>query len=195
MTRATTYRHDIDFGESLRWEPPAGTAEFFLWAKQTADGSAMRWKRVGGFNVLTDAPITVPEATGAIQIPMGRLDMAWGDLLMTFDGFDAAVLQVTAHDANARVISVDVYTLPAPTSIDPASIAAQERRVLADLLKMRLGLSAMHGGHVSVTTPDGTSVERMPIAVIDKRIGEVRARIAWFEQAAQGNTLPRAEYW
>ena len=28
MTRATTYRHDIDFGEALRWEPPAGTAEF-----------------------------------------------------------------------------------------------------------------------------------------------------------------------
>ena len=36
----------------------------------------------------------------------------------------------------------------------------------------------------------------MPIAVIDRRIAEVRARDGvWFEQAAQGNTLPRAEYW
>ena len=51
------------------------------------------------------------------------------------------------------------------------------------------------GGHVKVSTPDGTQVERMSIAVIDRRISEVRARIAWFEQAAQGNTLPRAEYW
>ena len=53
----------------------------------------------------------------------------------------------------------------------------------------------MVGGHVSVKTPDGTEVERMPIAVVDKRIAEVRARIAWFEQAAEGNTLARAEYW
>ena len=195
MTRAATYRHDIDFGESLRWEPPAGTTEFYVWAKQTADGSAMRWKRVGGFNVRVHVPITVPEASGAIQVPDARLNMDWGDLLMMFDGFDPEIMQITAHDEDARVLTVDVYTLPAPTSTDSASIAAQERRVLKDLLKMRLGLSAMHGGHVSVTTPDGTSVERMPIGLIDKRIAEVRARIAWFEQAAEGNTLPRAGYW
>ena len=195
MTTTPTYRHDIDFGESLRWEPPVGTAEFFVWQKRTADGSAMRWRRVGGFNLLTDRPITIPEASGQIEVPMGRLDMAWGDLLMVYDGFDSEIMQVTAHDAGARLITVDIYSLPPPTSTDPAVVAAQERRVLADLLKMRLGLSAMHGGHVSVKTPDGTEVERMPIAVVDKRIAEVRARIAWFEQAAEGNTLPRAEYW
>ena len=53
----------------------------------------------------------------------------------------------------------------------------------------------MVGGHVSVKTPDGTEVERMPLAVIDKRIAEVRARVAWFEQAAEGNVLPRMEVW
>ena len=153
MMRAETNRHDIDFGESLRWEPPPLTAEFFLWAKQTADGSAIRWKRVGGFDVLRGMPISVPEATGAIQIPDARLDMGWGDLLITFDGFDPEILQVTAHDAGARIITVDVYTLPAPTSTDPAAIAAQERRVLKDLLEMRLGLAGMVGGHVSVKTP------------------------------------------
>ena len=195
MTRATSYRHDIDFGESLRWEPPAGTTEFFVWAKKSADGSAMRWKRVAGYSLLTHRPVAVPEASGAIQIPSGRLDMAWSDLLMTFDGFDPEILQVTAHGADARVISVDVYTLPAPTSTNPSAIAAQERRVLKDLLEMRLGLSSMQGGHIKVSTPDGTEVERMPIAVIDRRIAEVRARVAWFEQAAQGNILPRAEYW
>ena len=195
MTRATTYRHDIDFGESLRWRPPAGTAEFFVWAKKSADGSAMRWKRVAGYSVVSAGPITVPESTGAIQIPDARLDLDWGDLLLTFDGFDPEILQVTAHGADARVMSVDVFTLPAPTSTNPAAIAAQERRVLKDLLEMRLGLAGMHGGHVKVSTPDGTEVERMPLAVVDRRIAEVRARVAWFEQAAEGNILPRAEYW
>ena len=195
MTRATTYRHDIDFGEALRWEPPAGTAEFFVWAKKTADGSAMRWRRIAGYSLLTHQPVAVPESGGPIQIPGGRLDMAWSDLLMVFDGYDPEIVQVTAHDADAKLISVDLFTLPAPTSTDPAAIAAQERRVLKDLLEMRLGLAGMHGGHVSVKTPDGTEVERMPIAVIDRRVAEVRARIAWFEQAAEGNTLPRAEYW
>ena len=33
------------------------------------------------------------------------------------------------------------------------------------------------------------------LAVFDRRIAETRARIAWFEQAAEGNALPRAEYW
>ena len=60
---------------------------------------------------------------------------------------------------------------------------------------MRLGLAGMHAGHVKVSTPDGTEVERMPIAVIDRRIIEVRARIRWFELAAEGNTMPGAVYW
>ena len=53
----------------------------------------------------------------------------------------------------------------------------------------------MHGGHVKVSTPDGTEVERMPIAVIDRRITEVRARIKWFELAAEGNALPGLSLW
>ena len=126
---------------------------------------------------------------------MGRLDMAWGDLLMVYDGFDSEIMQVTAHDAGARLITVDIYSLPPPTSTDPAVVAAQERAVLKQLIEMRSGLAGMVGGHISVTTPDGTSVERMPIALVDKRISEIRARIAWFEQAAEGNTLPRAEFW
>ena len=188
-------RHNIDFGESVQWDPPAGTAEFFVWAKKSADGAAMRWKRVAGYSVATSARVNVPEASGNIHIPGGRIEMTWSDLLMTFDGFDPEIIQISAHDADMRLISLDVFALPAPTSTDPASIAAQERRVLQDLLKMRLGLAGMVGGHVSVKTPDGTEVERMPLAVVDKRIAEVRARIAWFEQAAEGNTLPRAEYW
>ena len=60
---------------------------------------------------------------------------------------------------------------------------------------MRAGLGDLVGGHVKVRTADGTEVERIPIAVIDRRVAEVRARIAWFEAAARGNGLPRAEFW
>ena len=191
----TTTHHQIDFGESLRWEPSAGTAEFYVWGKRTADNSIMRWRRVAGYSVLTGTKLTVPESSGKISIPGGRIEMTWSDLLLVFDGFDPELFQITAHDENMRVISKDLYSIPAPTSINAASIAAQERRVLQQLLAMRTGLADLVGGHVKVSTPDGTQVERMPIAVIDRRISEVRARIAWFEQAAQGNTLPRAEYW
>ena len=191
----TTTHHQIDFGESLRWEPPAGTAKFFVWGKRTADNAIMRWRRVAGYNVLTSMKVTVPESSGNIAIPNGRIDMTWSDLLIVFDGFDPELFQITAHDEDMLVISIDVYSIPAPTSVNAASIAAQERRVLQQLLEMRSGLASMEGGHIRVETPDGTSVERMEIGVIDRRIIEVRARIKWFELAAEGNTMPGLNLW
>ena len=54
--------------------------------------------------------------------------MTWSDLLLVFDGFDPELFQITAHDEDMRVISKDLYSIPAPTSTNAASIAAQERR-------------------------------------------------------------------
>ena len=195
MNRIPTTRHAIEFGESLRWEPPVGSSEFYLWGKRQRDGYAMRWRQLGGYSLATDSPITVPDGPGLVSIPGPLLDMAWPDLLTNFDGFDPEILQVTAHRIDAQLIAIDVYALPPPTSINAASIAAQERRVLKDLLEMRLGLSALHAGHIKVSGPDGTEVERMDIGALDRRIAEVRARIAWFEQAADGNIMPRQEHW
>ena len=141
----TTTHHRVDFGESLRWEPPAGTAEFYVWGKKTADNSIMRWRRVAGYNVLTGTRVTVPESSGNISIPNGRIDMTWSDLLLVFDGFDPELFQITAHDEDMRVISKDLYSIPAPTSTNAASIAAQERRVLQQLLAMRTGLADLVG--------------------------------------------------
>ena len=191
----TTTHHQIDFGESLRWEPSDGVSQFFVWGKRTADNSIMRWKRVAGYNVETGMRVTVPESSGNIIIPSGRIDMVWSDLLIVFDGFDPELFLISAHDADMRVISKDVYSIPAPTSTNSSSIASQERKVLQQLLEMRSGLAGMSAGHISVKTPDGTEVERMPIAVVDKRISELRARIAWFEAAAEGNHMPGPAYW
>ena len=84
----TTTHHRIDFGESLRWEPADGVAAFFVWAKKTSDNSPMRWRRVAGYNLLTNMPVAVPESSGSTILPGGSIDMSWSDLLIVFDGFD-----------------------------------------------------------------------------------------------------------
>ncbi len=186
------YRHMIDYGESLRWEPPAGTGKFFVWRKIGEVGAAMRWRRVGGHDVAGGTEITVPEGTFAV--PAAQVALAWGDVLALFDGFDPEVIQVTAHGDGEALIRRDTYTLPPPTSIDADTIAAQERRLLKALLDQRAAVADV-SGMVKVTDPSGTAVEYQNLAALDRRVAEVRARIAWFEQAAAGNVLPRAEFW
>ena len=197
MTRATVYRHDIDFGERVHWTPPPDTAEFYVWSKLTVDNAAMRWRRLGGWNIANNAPVSLSDAPGGQGVSISNAEVAldWPDLLMMFDGFDNEIFQITTLNGEGRAVTRDVYSLPAPTSTNASTIAAQERRVLKDLLDMRLGLAGMHGGHVKVSTPDGTEVERMPIAVIDRRITEVRARIKWYELAAEGIAMPGVNLW
>ena len=197
MTRATVYRHQIDFGERVHWTPPAGTAEFYVWSKLTADNAAMRWRRLGGWDIARDAPVSLPDAPGGqgVSISNGEVALDWPDLLMMFDGFDNEIFQITTLNGEGRAVTRDVYSLPAPTSTNASTIAAQERKLLQQLLAMRSGLADLVGGHVKVETPDGTSVERMPLAVLDRRVAEVRARIAWFEAAAAGAVMPGLALW
>ena len=161
----------------------------------TSSNEIMRWRRVAGWNVATGMKVTVPESSGNISIPNGSINMSWSDLLIVFDGFDPELFQITAHDEDMKVLTIDVYSIPAPTSVNTASVAAQERKVLQQLLAMRTGLADLVGGHIKVETPDGTSVERMPLAVLDRRVAEVRARIAWFEAAAAGDVMPGVSFW
>ncbi len=42
---------------------------------------------------------------------------------------------------------------------------------------------------------EGIGEEFESVAVLDRRIAEVRSRIAWFEAAANGNILPPMETW
>ena len=109
--------------------------------------------------------MSLPDAPGGQGISISNAEVAldWPDLLMLYDGFDNEIFQITTLNGEGRAVTRDVYSLPAPTSTNASTIAAQERRVLKDLLEMRLGLAGMHGGHVKVSTPDGTEVERMPI--------------------------------
>ena len=199
MGSVNTTRHNINFGEGIKWTPPAGAASFYVWVKHSAVDSAMRWRRVAGWDVGNNAviPVAIPVGAAEFRLSGAAVALSWEGLLSLFDGYDPQIVQVTTHDGGATTAlrTRDVYLLPPPASTNAASIAALERRFLGQLLAQRAGLGDLAGGHVSVTTPDGTSVERVPIAVIDRRVAEVRARIAWFEQAARGNAWPRAEFW
>ena len=197
MTRATVYRHMIDYGEDLHWAPPTGAVVFYVWLKFTVDNAAMRWWRVAGWDVANDLALILPDtpADAGISLTGAEVALDWAALVAVFDGFDAQILQITTLDADRRAFTRDVFSLPPPTTSNINTIVGQERQLLKELLEMRLGLAAMHGGHVKVRTPDGSEVERMPIAVIDRRISEVRARIRWFEMAAQGVAMPGLALW
>ena len=195
----TSTRHQIEFGEGVRWTPPPGTGAFFAWGKHADADTAMRWRRLAGWDVANNTSVSIPDAPSGrgVQLSNAQVSMNWTDLLALFDGFDSEIMQITTHaDEEAlALLTRDVFMLPAPTSTNAATIAAQERRVLKQLLEMRAGLADLAGGHIKVSTPDGTEVERMPIAVVDRRIAELRARIAWFEQAAEGIHTPGVTYW
>ena len=159
----------------------------------------MRWRRLAGWDVANGRAVSIPDAPSGVgvQLTAPAVSLDWAGLLALFDGFDNEILQVTSHDDGdtTALRSRDVFLLPTPTATNAATIAGQERRVLKQLLAQRSGLADIVGGHAKVTTPDGTMVERIPLAVLDRRVAEVRARIAWFEAAARGNALPRAEFW
>ena len=186
--------HSLDFGESLLWNPPAGTDQFFAWNKRGADGSAPRWVQVQGWNVPTGSVIAIDGEVTTLALSADGVAATWQVLVALFDGFDNEVALVTAQDAAGKLITADRFALPAPNSTDAAHMAAQERKVLETLLVQRANLAEV-GGHAKVSTPDGTMVERVSHAAIDRRVAEVRARVRWFELAAAGNTMPRSEHW
>ena len=114
MTRATVYRHLIDYGEGVHWTPPAGTAIFYAWRKFTSDNAAMRWRRIAGWNIAGNGPVVLRDAPdGGISLPNAEVSLDWESLVSLFDGFDAEVLQITTLDGEGRAVTRDAYSLPA----------------------------------------------------------------------------------
>ena len=86
-----------------------------------------------------------------------------------------------------------IFRVPAASAIDPTVIAAQERRQLMSLLQVR-DQRAGAGGVIKQDHGEASGEEFESLAVLDRRIAEVRARIAWFEAAATGDDLPGAAW-
>ena len=120
--------------------------------------------------------------------------VTWAALMALSQGLMTEIVQVISYDGDGKATTIDRYSVPAPSSTDANVIAAQERKVLQNLLVAR-ETAASTGGRKKVGEETLGEVEYESLAVLDRRIAEVRARIVWFEQAAAGNVLPRQEYW
>ena len=193
--RITPSRHSLEFGENLIWAPPAAAARFHVWDKTEADGAqAPRWIQVAGWDITGDAPIPAPSQSTPFAVSAAGVAAPWEIIAAATGGYDPEIAMITALDAQGRPVSIDRYSVPVPESSAAATIAAQERRMLQALLDSRQTLAAAGGRH-RISASDGMEIERMDIVVLDRRVAETRARIAWFEQAAAGNALPRMEMW
>ena len=207
--RITPKRHDLEFGERLSWTPPAGASSFSVWVKSPAytspessaeqadgrayGGPAPTWVQVGGYDIDGDVALDV-DNTMALAVGVTGLIVEWDALLHLGDGFDPEPIQVVAYDVDVRAISIDRWALPHPSSTAAAVIAAQERRLLQTLLNAR-ERAASTAGMQKIPVGEGQTEEFIDLGVLDRRVAEVRSRIAWFEQAAAGNSLPRLELW
>ena len=140
-----------------------------------------------------DVAIAITGQLSTLTVASTGVTGDWQTLIGLFDGYDAEVVMVTAQDATGRPMSIDRYALPSPNSTDAATIAVQERRLLQTLLNSRERVAAS-GGMVKFDEGEGSGHELMDLAALDRRVAEIRARIVWYETAAGGNALPRAEY-
>ena len=159
--RAIPTLHEVDFGESVTWVPPAGAARYHVWIKtdshtwfdssdpsdMTYGGNSPRWAQVAGYDVENDVALDFSVVVAAkpvpdIEVTASGIDVGWQLALGLFDGHDPEVLMVTALTPDAKVMSIDRFCLPTPTSTDAGTIAAQERRLLQTLLNTREKVAA-----------------------------------------------------
>ena len=210
MRRVTPNKHHLEYGEVLSWSPPAGADKFILWTMSRIHshddsvggspevaygGAAPAWTEAGGYDIGAGDAITDKNTalgTGATVTATGAA-VPWQTLVALAGGVQTEVVQVIAYDTTGKATQIDRYSVPAQSSTDAAVIAAQERRVLQSLLIARERAASTGGVKRRGGSADEEEFEN--IAVIDRRVAELRARIVWFEQAAAGNTLPRQEFW
>ena len=213
MRRVTPTVHHVEYGEDLSWTPPAGAVKWLVWTQPRVTthsqdeglgvaidlaygGPAPGWTEVGGWDAATAAKIAIDgkgQPLTGFEATADGVTATWAALLVIAQGLLSEVVMVIAYGADGLAMQIDRYFVPAPSSTDASVIAAQERGVLQHLLVAR-ERAATRGG-VKMRGGEGDQEEYIELPVLDRRIAEVRARIAWFEQAARGNALPRAEFW
>ena len=218
MSRTPIDVIEVEFGEDTRYSPPPGADRWTAFRRTdimaamsetgfanpniTYGGEPPTWAVMGGWNIAADQYIPIPAFTGSITAPAtgfehvasaAGFDVDWNTLASaTASGLREALMVVAYVDGKA--VMRTIFRTPASSAIDPTVIAAQERLLLQSLLRTR-DQRAGSGGIIKHDHGEGSGEEFESLAVLDRRIAECRARIAWFEQAAQGNILPRAEYW
>ena len=209
---------EIEFGEDARYSPPAGAERWSAFSRTdllsslndeprgspliTHGGHPPQWALIGGWNITADTFIPPPSTAGSPRANVTGFEDAastagfaieWATLAAASASGLREPLMVLAY-VDGKAVMRTIFRTPASSAIDPTVIAAQERLLLQSLLRSR-DQRAGSGGIIKHDHGEGSGEEFESLAVLDRRIAECRARIAWFEQAAQGNILPRAEYW
>ena len=168
----------------------------------THGGHPPQWATIGGWDITRDAFIPPPSTAGSPRADVTGFESVASSagFAIEWDTIAAAsatglreTLMVIAYEGG-KAVKRTIFRTPASSAIDPTVIAAQERLLLQSLLRTR-DQRAGSGGIIKHDHGEGSGEEFESLAVLDRRIAECRARIAWFEQAAEGNNLPRATYW
>ncbi len=218
MSRIPLDYLDVDFGEDASYTPPTGSTRWSAFRRTdlmapmdpdhagnpgiTHGGAPPEWTIFGGFNIIANTYIPQTRKRRELiadvrgfegEASATGFSLDWDTLREFTGGLQREALMVVAY-ISGKAIRKTIFRVPAPSSIDPGVIAAQERRTLQSLLVIR-DKRAGAGGVIKTDHGDGAGEEFESLAVLDRRIAECRARIAWFEQASEGNPLPRAVYW
>ena len=218
MSRTPTDIIEVEFGEDAAYSPPPGADRWSAFRRTdlmpamseagyanpniTHGGQPPTWTLMGGWDIAADHYLPVPEFTGNFEGLETGFELAasasgfavnWTTLVSATSSGLREALMIIAYE-NGLATHKTIFRVPAASAIDATVIAAQERRQLMSLLQVR-DQRAGSGGVIKQDAGEGVGEEFESLAVLDRRIAECRARIAWFEQAAEGNDLPRAEYW
>ena len=218
MRRTPTDIIEVEFGEDTAYSPPPGADRWSAFRRTdlmpamseagfpnpniTHGGEPPTWTIMGGWDIAADQYLPLPKFTGSLEAPATGFEQAasvagfaieWDTLVSATASGLREALMVIAYQ-NGLATHKTIFRVPAASAIDPTVIAAQERRQLMSLLQVR-DQRAGSGGIIKHVHGEGGAEEYESLAVLDRRIAECRARIAWFEQAAEGNNLPRATYW
>ena len=218
MSRTPTDIIEVEFGEDTRYSPPPGADRWTAFRRTdimpgmglsgvanpniTYGGEPPTWAVMGGWDIAADQYIPLPGLTGSITAPAtgfeqvasaAGFDVDWNTLATATASGLREALMVVAYQ-NGLATHKTIFRVPAASAIDPVVIAAQERRHLMSLLQVR-DHRAGSGGIIKHDHGEGSGEEFESLAVLDRRIAECRARIAWFEASAEGNDLPRTTYW
>ena len=217
MTRTPTDIIEVEFGEDTRYSPPPGADRWTAFRRTdimpamsgaglanpniTYGGEPPTWAVMGGWDIAADQYILLPEFTGSIAAPATGFEhvasaagfaVDWNTLASATASGLREALMVIAYQ-NGLATHKTIFRVPAASAIDPTVIAAQERRQLMSLLQVR-DQRAGAGGIIKQDHGEASGEEFESLAVLDRRIAEVRARIAWFEAAATGDDLPGAAW-
>ena len=217
MSRTPTEIVELDFGEDANYSPPPGADRWSAFRHSsimpsmaegghgdgniTYGGSPPQWTLIGGWNIAADEYIPLPEFTAPLQAPATGFEhvasaagfaASWYSLASAAaDGLRSILMAIAYKDG--RAFHKTIFRVPPPAAIDATVVAAQERRTLQSLLLVR-DKRAGSGGIIKQDHGEAGGEEFESLAVLDRRIAECRARIAWFEQAAEGNDLPGAAW-